>query len=74
MHVYMAYFVASARDNLVDTSLLLLLYATLSEINKKVLLTYVCKLGKILLLCLDYTTGYIYKYIHDHVFTVINQL
>ena len=39
----MAYFVASVRDNLVDKSLLLLLYATLSEITKKVLLTYVNK-------------------------------
>ena len=37
--VLVTYFVASARDCLVDTSLLLLLYATLSEIAKKVLLT-----------------------------------
>ena len=33
------YFAASARDCLVDTSLLLLLYATLNEMAKKVLLT-----------------------------------
>ena len=72
----MAYFVASARDNLVDTSLLLLLYDTLSEITKKVLLIYVNK-GKYYYYAytiLQGITMHIYTYIHDHVFTVINQL
>ena len=75
MSTWHTYFVASVRDNLVDTSLLLLLYATLSEVAKKVLLTYIRENKNIIatprLQGLAMHIQYTYTYIHASVYQYV---